>query len=308
MHLYYKDLFKECFEYAKSMPEYADIYLTVVDEEGKKLAENIFQNLKCNKLEVLLIENRGRDVSSLLVAGKNFYDKYDYICFTHDKKTSQVKPHSQGKSFAYKCFENSLATKDFVENVITTFEENPKLGILSPTPPNNGVFYGTFGTAWFENFENTVTLAKELNLKVDLDVNKRPMAPLGTMFWFRVISMKKLFDRNWNYKDFPKEPMGKNDGTILNAIERLYPFVCQDAGYYAGYLFTDRFASNEITNLHYTMDEIGKRIRVWNIYELLITISNLQNHYYNQILKTKILLRAIKTYLKYKIRKIFKKK
>ena len=49
---------------------------------------------------------------------------------------------------------------------------------------------------------------------------KTPVAPLGTMFWFRARAMEKLFAREWAYEDFPAEPTGENDGNILHAIER----------------------------------------------------------------------------------------
>ena len=38
---------------------------------------------------------------------------YDIVCFAHDKKTTQLKPHCIGEGFAYKCFENILGTKEY---------------------------------------------------------------------------------------------------------------------------------------------------------------------------------------------------
>lgn len=50
--------------------------------------------------------------------------------------------------------------------------------------------------------------------------------------------MKKLFKKDWKYTDFPKEP-NKIDGTLLHVLERVYPFVVQDAGYYPAYVRPD---------------------------------------------------------------------
>ena len=62
--------------------------------------------------------------------------------------------------------------------------------------------------------------------------------------------MQPLFDKGWEYKDFPAEPNGI-DGTLLHAVERIYPFASQQAGYFPGIVMADTFARIEYTNLLY---------------------------------------------------------
>jgi lipopolysaccharide biosynthesis protein len=256
IHIYYEDLIDYCFEYAKSMPDTADIYVTTSSPKMKELIQIQFSKLNCNKLEVILIENRGRDVSSLLVGAKDFLLDYDFVCFAHDKKTKQFEPYSIGESFSYKCFENVLSNKIFVENVIDTFHKNPRLGLLTPPPPNHAAFYGVLGTEWGANYEITKKLAEDMKLKVNMDNFKEPISPLGTMFWFRPKALKTLIDYDWKYEDFPKEP-NANDGTILHGIERIYSFVVQHEGYYPAWVMTNSFAKIEVTNLHYMLRELN---------------------------------------------------
>lgn len=257
MHLYFEDLLEECLQYAKSITPNTDVYITTNSEKKKEAILDVFKELKCNKFEVRVIENRGRDVSSLLVACKDILLQYDYVCFAHDKKTSQIKPYSVGASFMYKCFENILGSREYVENIINTFEENPKLGLLTPPPPNHGVYYSTIGLEWSNNFINTKNLMKRLGIEhVPLDSSKEPIAPLGTMFWFRPKALKKLIEYNWEYKDFPEEP-NDMDGTLLHAIERVYPLVIQSEGFYPGWVMSDKLARIEITNLNYMLREIN---------------------------------------------------
>jgi len=75
-----------------------------------------------------------------------------------------------------------------------------------------------------------------------------PATSFGGAFWFRPAALKKLFEYPWEYEDFPEEPLSI-DGTLLHAIERVYPFVAQDAGFYPAFALTDRYASLEITNM-----------------------------------------------------------
>lgn len=256
MHIYFEDLIDYCFNYAKAMPYETDVYITTDSEKKRELILRVFDKLPCLRLEVILIENRGRDISALLVGCKDILLDYDYVCFVHDKKTKQLEPYIKGESFSYKCFENTLKNRHYVNNILTTFEENPRLGILSPPPPNHADFYPTIGLEWSNNFENTKKLAEKLKLEVDMDPRKEPIAPLGTMFWFRPKALRTLIEYGWEYKDFPKEP-NNNDGTILHAIERIYPFVAQSEGYYPGWVMADSFARVEVTNLYYMLREIN---------------------------------------------------
>ena len=249
-HLYYMDLLEPTLAYVKSMPEGTDLILTVGSQEKAELVERACQDLPYN-VDVRVIENRGRDVSALLVGCKDIVDDYDLVCFMHDKKVTQLSPYTVGEGFARKCFDNLLPTREFVENVVATFDSEPRLGLLSPTPPNHADYFPIYSYSWGPNFDRTkMLLEKELNLNVPLDAHKEVIAPLGTMFWFRPAALKPLFDHDWQWEDFPPEP-NDIDGTILHAIERAYGYVAQASGYFCGWLFSDSFARIELTNLSF---------------------------------------------------------
>ena len=259
MHMYFPDLVEECYQYAKSMPEQADIYITTSNEEKKENILKIFSNLKCNKLDVRVVPNCGRDVGPFLVEFKEHLMDYDLICHTHDKKVGQLKPGSIGASFSYRCFENILKTREYVENVIETFEKHERLGILMPPPPNHGPYYITLGLEWGLNFGVTKELADTLGIHVNMNEKKEPIAPLGSVFWARPAALKKIFDHDWKYEEFPKEPIA-DDGTVLHAVERIYSFCAQDAGYYPGWLMNELGAGMEITNLTQMLRSLNEEI------------------------------------------------
>lgn len=250
MHLYFEDLLEESLHYAEAMPEEADVYITTGSEEMKAAIEKVFAGLRCRRLTVRVITNRGRDVSSILVGVKDVIMDYDIVCFTHDKKTTQVNPGTAGAGFCYKCFENILAGKAFVANVIHTFAENPRLGLLSPPEPNHGPFYPTLGKEWRSNYETTKALAGELGIHVPIDAAKAPVAPYGSVFWFRPRAMKSLYAKDWQYEDFPEEPLAI-EGTISHAIERIRPYAVQQEGYYPAVVMSDKCAAVEYGNLHH---------------------------------------------------------
>lgn len=262
LHIYFEDLIDECFDYSSNLPEHADIFITTNSEEKKKKIEEKFSTLK-NKVDIKVIENRGRDVSAFLIPNSEEILKYDIACFAHDKKTKQLKPQLKGEDFKYKCFENILGSKEFVCNVINLFLENPKLGLLSPFEPNHAEFYSNIGREWGHsgnnNYSLTCDLLSKLDIEINVDKNKAPVAPYGTMFWFKPRAFKKILEKDWKYEDFPKEP-NKIDGTILHAIERVYPFVAQDAGYYSANLLNEEYTKIELTNLNFMLSELNKAL------------------------------------------------
>ena len=275
MHIYYNDQIDRCIEYACSMPETSDIYFITAPEENLADLEKKKEKLAPRKIQILRGENRGRDVSALLVTAAPYVFRYDVVCFAHDKKTQQMKPFINGQSFAYQCLENVLGSRPYVSNIIAKLAQEERLGIIMPPNPMHGGFYGTFGAEWRENYDHTVDLLRALNLKVPVSQAQEPVSPLGTMFWFKPEALRPLFDKGWKYEDFPPEP-NANDGTILHAIERGYSFVAQSQGYYAAWCMHDEFASIEITNLYYSLREttvcLFSKYGRLSLYEMLRTL------------------------------------
>lgn len=259
MHIYYPDLVDETLRYAYSMPEGSDIILTVGSQELIDLLHEKTVDMPYN-VDIRKIENRGRDVSAFLVGGGKDLMKYDYVAFMHDKKVTQLSPQSKGDGFRIKCFDNMLASHAYVSQVINLFEENPHMGMAMPTGPNHAEYFPGFTFNWGPNFAGTRKFMREtLGMNVPMDEEKEVIAPLGTMFWFRPEALHGLLDRNWEYSDFPPEPNGI-DGTLLHFIERAYGYVPQANGFYSAYIFSQRFARIEITNLEYNMRELTRAV------------------------------------------------
>lgn len=257
MHIYYEDQAEMCRAYAESMPEGTDVFITVPTEEKKKNAEKVFKDFPY-KTEFRVIGNRGRDVGAFLTAVKDVVFDYDLVCKMHDKKVTQVKPMSLGASWAYKCFENMLKNKTYVENIIATFEEEPNLGMLHPPIPHHGPYYPIAGRGeWGPNYQPTKALAEKIGIRADIREDKEPIAPLGAMFWFRPQALKSIFACDWEYEDYPEEPIA-DDATLLHAIERLYPFCVQEQGYYPAWVMADTFARIELDNWEFLNHEFIK--------------------------------------------------
>ena len=260
MHLYFDDLVEDSYQKACNMPASTHVYITTDTKKKQEHIQSVFSQRQWGLLDVRLIENRGRDVSSLLVGVKDVLLNYKLCCFVHDKKSTQLQPGSVGEGFSVKCFSNTLGSPDFCESMIRMFHDDPYLGIASPPPPIHGVMFSVVGNEWTVNFDNTKALADRLGITVPMSPVKSPIAPLGTMFWFRPAAMKTLLEnggKGWSYDDFPPEP-NAIDGTILHAIERLYPFAVQSAGYYPAFVLSEEMTRTELLTMHYYLQSINR--------------------------------------------------
>ena len=253
VHLTYKDQIEFCAHYVCSIAQNASIYVTTSTEDLKTAIFEHFNKIDCANLKITVLPQirNGRDVSALWVSLKPHIINYDYVCFIHDKKSMQDRPLTIGRGFAQRCLENTLASKEYVINILGIFQKNPRLGILCPPPVIHGPYRLYPPNRWGPNYKNTVELAGKLNINVPMD-EQGLVFPCGGMFWFRPKALRKLVEHNWNYSDFPNEPLPL-DGSLGHAIERIYCFAAQSEGYYSAWVMTDYFVSTELTSLNYLL-------------------------------------------------------
>lgn len=249
MHLYYKEQVSYCRRMADSMPKSSDIYITTPLAENDEVIKEAFSDGNFNNVTVIRCENRGRDVSALLVAAADVINNYDLVCFAHDKKSHRGDKQIIGESFLLHCFDNILGNSEYVEAIIDEFQRHPHLGMLAPPPPYHSCYKQVIGDEWTCNFDQAQKLARSLGINVPMNSRELPTAPLGTMFWFRPQALKPLLDRKWKYEEFPAEP-NLLDGTMLHAIERLYVFAAQSAGFYSMWCLRDCNVGRYLTMLN----------------------------------------------------------
>jgi len=253
MHLYFPDLLDESVHYASSMPPEADIFITTSRADMTDDITAAFSRLP-NTVNVIEVPNSGRDVGGFLLGSAPLIKDYDLVCVYHDKKAVQNPPGSVGRSFAYRAYESLLGSCELVTNILDTFVKNPYLGLLGPLDPNHGPYYPTLGKEWRNNCDRTKSLLMKMGVRVPISEDKPPVAPLGGVFWARPIALAPLFGLGLTQEDFPRET-GRAilDGSLIHAVERVYPFVVQSSGYYPAYVVSDSVAALELTNLHYQL-------------------------------------------------------
>lgn len=261
VHLHYMDKLDESLSYLYSLSNVVDLYITTSSVENIPIIESLLHNSHVNYCEIRASKNRGREQSALLIECRDLFYKYDYLCFIHDKKslTSNTLNYVSSDTYQGMLFKNLAASEMFIKNVISLFEANKQLGLLSPPAPLHSIYSSSIGLGWTSSFSEMKKLKEQFCLNTVIDDNKSPFC-LGTAFWCRTDSLKKLYEHDWKYEDFPEEPL-KSDGTMMHAIERCFPYFAQDAGFYSAWILSDQYSSAYLQNLFYIDEELMKVFR-----------------------------------------------
>lgn len=237
VYLYYSDTLEKYFEYIKNIPIEIDVHIISANPETWEAIETFVESRK--NVSFIKKENRGRDVSALLVVFRKIAINYQYFCFIHDKKEKTEFMKQDIDFWVRNLWDNTLKSKSYIQNVLGILEcEN--VGLLVPPEPTGEHKSDWYRNVWYDNFEQTKALAEELGLECDIATEKSPIT-LGTVFWAKTDALKKLLEKEWKYEDFPEEPL-PDDGAVSHAIERILAYVAQDAGYDTGIAMCSSYA------------------------------------------------------------------
>jgi rhamnosyltransferase len=103
---------------------------------------------------------------------------------------------------------------------------------------------------------------------------KKPPLTLGTALWFRTNAIRGLYKVHWDYSDFDDEKLGVSGNYLSYGIERIFPYVAQDAGYDTGEVMTLEYAQLQNSYLHYSVPRLINYASMY--YNIPTTIADLE--------------------------------
>ena len=256
IYLFYMDTLSVYWPYIDGIPVEIDVCLLSSREEVLEEARIHIEASGRKRVRYMLKENRGRDVSGLLVTGADIIKDYEYICFLHDKKEHCEEVKKDTELWIENLWGNMIGGTEYISHILCLFLNNPKLGVLAPPEPVGDHFCTWYGYGWHDSFDITDELVKRLHLNADIRPD-RPPVTIGTVLWFRRRALRKLFDYGWRYSDFDDEGLKRHD-YLSYGIERVFPYVAQDAGYDTGTVMTGTYAGKQTNYLQHAANLIFK--------------------------------------------------
>jgi len=221
IHMYFPELAVEFRSYLENIPGEVDLYISTSDYFAKSMIESAFAGWSKGLVETRVLPNRGRDIAPKLVGFHNIYGRYDYVLHLHTKRSEHASVLATWRNFL---LENLLGDPTAISSIFAAFVQNPKLGIVASQhfePARHWI-------NWGGNLGTATQLAERMGFSLDptgaLDF------PSGSMFWVRSAALRPLLNLDLSADDFDEEE-GQVDGTLAHAIERLYFYTCEHAGF-----------------------------------------------------------------------------
>lgn len=239
VYLYYEDSAENYFKYLDVIPPEIKVYIISSNKQTLRVVRKYASGKE--HITVMQKENRGRDMSALLVTAREIFLGYEYACFVHDKKGKKCSDISDINLWIENLWGNTLKSKAYIENVLDTLAGDDSLGLLAPPEPIGNNMNAWYANGWYGEYEGTVDLAKRLGIHASMEQQYPPIT-LGTVFWCKTAALKKLFDVPWDYCDFQDEPLPEYH-SFSHTVERIFAYVAQDAGYKTGNVMTPSYAS-----------------------------------------------------------------
>lgn len=254
LYLYYEDTLQVYYDYIFEIQDGIDIYIISSKKEVLERIHMHANSVGKRYITYILKENRGRDISALLIAGSDIIKRYKYICFLHDKKEREKGAKEDTCLWVENLWGNLIGSSYHIDRVLKLFEANKNLGVLAPPDPIGDYICAWYADGWYKSFDITRQLAKDLQLETDIHRDKPPIT-LGTALWFRSEALKKLFDVEWKYSDFDDSKL-KDTNYLSYGVERIFPYVAQDAGYDTGTVMTLSYAEKQTNYLQHATKKI----------------------------------------------------
>jgi hypothetical protein len=231
-HLHYPELAEDFLGKISSTGARCDLLLSANGAGNAEIIRNAASQYGRGEVQIRVVPNRGRDIGAFLTGfGDDIVARYEIVGHMHGKRSLQggggFDPYF-GERWREFLWQNLVGDQHpMMDIVIERLAADDKLGIVFPEDPY--LYHWDANRPIAEGLAARMGISEPLPAFFDF--------PIGTMFWARTAALKPLFNLKLGWEDYPQEPVA-HDGTILNAIERLLPFVARQTGY--------RFATTQV--------------------------------------------------------------
>lgn len=215
LHVYYADMLPDILRRLGLNQIRPDLFVSVPDAQVAADIEDVLKTYAGLVVDAQVVPNRGRDIGPFLTAfGPELVNDYDIVGHLHTKKTVDVKDEAVGRNWHTFLVENLIGGQScMADTIVGRMAADPSIGMVFPDDPNV--------IGWSGNLAIAKVIGQRLGVD---DYPEHFLFPIGTMFWARIEAIRPLFDLHLAWEDYPPEPIAY-DGTMLHALERLFPFV-----------------------------------------------------------------------------------
>jgi lipopolysaccharide biosynthesis protein len=221
-HLFYSDLIPEFAQLLRRTGVAADLFISCANDAQAREIEYHLHDHKSGKITIRRVPNAGRDIGPFITEfGEELLaGGYELLGHLHGKKSKVLGPRAVGDTWRNYLWDSLLGGERVWETIQAAFSAEPRLGLMFAEDRNV--------IGWTKNRVPAAQLQQRFGLAGGLP--EVPVFPIGTMFWCRPQAIAAVLKSGLAWADYPAEPL-PYDGTLLHAIERLLPTVCEQSGH-----------------------------------------------------------------------------
>ena len=260
IHAFYARMMPEFWTQIQKLPLPAKLFVSTATIADKAAVEEFLDRKgwpPADRTVRVVEQNRGRDMSALFITFRDIAlsDEFEIGLRLHSKRTPQLSPQV-ADGFRSHLFDNLLPSRKAVRQLLDRLEAEPDIGLI--IPPVIHVGLGTLGHAWFSNRATVQQLCHRMGFGVPLDADT-PVAPYGTMFWFRMAALRPMFEWPWDWSDYNAEPHHV-DGGLAHVQERMIGYAVQARGFRVLSVMSPELAARNYARLEYKMQLFAGRL------------------------------------------------
>ena len=111
-----------------------------------------------------------------------------------------------GKQWRNFLIANLIGNQDIamMDHILDEFEIDERLGLVFPDDPTC--------VGWTKNIEEAKSICKTLSIN---NIPENFNFPVGTMFWVKKGALTKLYELEWEWNDYPLEPLPNENPRIV---------------------------------------------------------------------------------------------
>lgn len=217
IHAYYPEVLDEILAYLQAWTVPHRIVITTPSYHETAVRASLAT--RCLVAEVVVLENRGRDILPFLRVASGLLDAGETLVLKlHTKRSA----HRQDGDAWRRDLLAKLADAAQAQRVFVAFREQPALGLVVPAGHLLGM-----RAYWGDNAANVQYLSRRMGL-AEIDPAAEHF-PAGSMFYARLAALRPLLDTHLDVLEFEAEA-GQKDGTLVHAVERVLAVCVRAAG------------------------------------------------------------------------------
>ncbi|WP_143143708.1 glycoside hydrolase family 99-like domain-containing protein [Agrococcus sp. Marseille-P2731] len=223
VHCHFPELLDELLAGLSVIDEPFDLYVT--NSSGTPISAQQLRAAGARHVEVLTVENHGRDIWPMLqLVNAGILDPYPIVLKVHTKQSAWRAAHQElegdGASWRASLLGSMLGSRENVSSILAALRADPDLAVVTADGSIAGPEH------WGGDLELVRGIYRRLSMPLDPDALR---FPAGSMYWIRGFVLQGLRAFRFDRDDFEPEA-GQVDGTCAHAVERMIGLLSEEAG------------------------------------------------------------------------------